>query len=143
VGATFAELRPFARRASLGLALGDFNGDGNGSRHHTSVNTRIQSGSVTARSILIAADTGPVAQGGGVAAGDFNGDGKADLANVGFGQASVGLGNGDGSFTTKAWWWPEATICEELLRPISMATVNLTWRSPMLAMAQLFAPRQR
>ncbi len=33
-----------------------------------------------------------------MAVGDFNGDGKVDLASVGSGGGSVGLGNGDGTF---------------------------------------------
>jgi hypothetical protein len=103
----------------VGIAAGDFNGDG---RTDFAV-TFVQPGGPGMFRILLGQPDGTLAVGqyystgttpNSIVAGDFNGDGKLDLAvgNAGDNTVSIYLGNGDGTFsgpvtvpTGAAPWW--------------------------------------
>jgi phospholipase C len=89
--------------APVGIARGDFNGDGkidlavaNSGSNRVSILLGNGNGTFTLKSSPATGGT-PVA----IATGDFNGDGKLDLAvaNQGGSTLTIGLGNGDGTFT--------------------------------------------
>ena len=94
--ATFA-----AGTTPLGIAVGDYNGDGKSDM------AVANSGAVGSVSILLSNGDGtfgaPTAFAAGAypydaTAGDFNADGKIDIAVAGSGSVNVLLGNGDGTF---------------------------------------------
>ena len=84
-----------------GIAVGDFNGDGqslvtaNYSTNNISVLLNNGSGGFTSTTYNVG--SGPT----GVAIGDFNGDGNQDLAVANYGSQSISVlvGNGTGTFT--------------------------------------------
>jgi uncharacterized membrane protein len=87
----------------LGVASGDFNGDGipdlavtNYSSNSVTILLGNADGTLTASSVSPPTGGSPY----GIAAADFNGDGKTDLAvaNTAGGTLTILLGNGDGTF---------------------------------------------
>jgi hypothetical protein len=88
----------------LGLAVGDFNGDGkpdlaaaNNNNNTVQVFLGDGKGGFSSGATLTSGINSPYT----VAVGDFNGDGKADIAVANYGNNTVGifLGNGSGGFT--------------------------------------------
>jgi len=97
----------------VSVAVGDFNGDGkvdlvvaNGNDGPSNVSVLLGNGDGTfqaAANYSVGSLLYPYMSPASVAVGDFNGDGKADLATANqFGNVSVLLGNGDGTFETAA-----------------------------------------
>ncbi len=95
----------------VSVAVGDFNGDGkadlvvaNGNDGPSYVSVLLGNGDGTFQSpanYSVGSLLYPYMSPASVAVGDFNGDGKADLATANlFGNVSVLLGNGDGTFQT-------------------------------------------